>query len=77
MKRQALSIEKTKQSMGYKMNPFQSLLYSTVHVSFQYLQYATNLNILAPIHQRGEREGDNRLMNLSSCVKTHLYWLKS
>lgn len=29
-----LSTTKKKQSMFYQMNPFQSLLYSTVHVSF-------------------------------------------
>lgn len=41
--RPVLSIQKTKQSLYYKMNLFQSLLYSTVHVFFfQYFQYATN-----------------------------------
>ncbi len=44
---QTMPIQKTKRSLYYKMNLFQSLLYSTVHVSFQYLQYATNLKYLS------------------------------
>lgn len=45
--RQALPIKKTNPSLYYKMNLSQSLLYNTVHVSFQYLQYATNVKYIS------------------------------
>lgn len=40
-------LKKTNSSLYYKINLSQSLLYNTVHVSFQYLQYATNVIYLS------------------------------